>query len=577
MEKKIIDRIQKWLNSDLVEALSKETIIKLQNNKEEEKNLLDAFACNLSFGTGGLRGIMGVGDNRMNQYTVGMATQGFANYIKKNFINTTIKVVISYDSRNQSPFFASVTAAVFAANGFEVYLFSSLRPTPELSFAIRMLSCHAGVMCTASHNPKEYNGYKAYWNDGSQLVPPHDIQVIKEVEAIQDFKDVKWKGNEENIHFIDQQIDDAYITMVKTLRIHPVDSHAHPLHIIYTPLHGTGITLVPKALKEFGFTKVEVVVSQSIPDGNFPTVVYPNPEEKEAMHLGLQQAMARKADILLGTDPDADRVAVGVKDDQGQWILLNGNQTAALLVSYMLEERIKNKLATPNDMVISTIVTTPLLEKIAHINKVAYYEVLTGFKWIAEVIRKKEGKENFIVGGEESFGLLVGDQVRDKDAISAVAMICEMASIEKQKKRTLFDRLIEVYIKYGMYKESLVSLTKKGVDGHKEILNMMDSYRKNTPTTINGQSVVYLNDYVSLEQKDMRTQEVKKIDLPQSDVLQFVLADQTKISIRPSGTEPKIKFYMSVCGTLTSKNDYAKVQQQLQDKIDAIKKEMKWE
>lgn len=503
-----------------------------------------------------------------------MATQGFANYLKKSF-DGGIQVAIAHDCRNNSRAFAEITANVFAANGIKVYLFESLRPTPELSFTIRDLGCQAGVVLTASHNPKEYNGYKAYWNDGSQLVPPHDKNVIVEVEKISSVEDVKWDGGEANITLIGKEMDEKYLAMVKGLSVYPeVCAAQHDLKIVYTPIHGTGITLVPDALAQFGFTNVNIVEEQATPDGNFPTVVYPNPEETEAMSIGLNKARALDADILLGTDPDSDRVAIGVKNHKGEWVLLNGNQTAMIAFNYMIEARKAKGIAAPNDMVVKTIVTTNMIDAIAKANQVSCYSVLTGFKWIAEMIRNKEGKENYVIGGEESFGLMIGDKVRDKDAISAVALCCEMAAYEKNKGRSLFDKLIDLYIQYGFYKEGLVNITKKGMNGAKEIADMMEGYRKNPPTTLDGMPVEQLLDYELQEGKNLKTGETWKIDLPKSNVLQFLLGDGTSISARPSGTEPKIKFYFSVNTPLKNAADFDATERSLDEKIARITKEM---
>lgn len=572
MDAAILARVQVWLNGNY-DAETKATIEQLQKDNPDE--LADAFYRNLEFGTGGLRGIMGVGTNRMNKYTVGMATQGFANYLKKTYGDAPVKVAIGHDSRNNSRFFAETTANVFAANGCEVYLFEALRPTPELSFAIRYLGCQAGVVCTASHNPKEYNGYKAYWNDGGQLVPPHDKNVITEVEAITSVDEVKWSGGESRIQLMGKDMDAAYIEMVKGLSVYPdVIAKQHDLKIVYTPIHGTGITLVPDVLKAFGFTNVTVVDEQATPDGNFPTVVYPNPEESEAMHIGLQKAKALDADILLGTDPDSDRVGIGVKNHKGEWVLMNGNQTAVLAFAYMMEARRAKGIAQPNDMVISTIVTTEMINDVAKANNVACYNVLTGFKWIAELVKAKEGKENYIVGGEESFGLMIGDKTRDKDAISAVALLCEMAAYEKNQGRTLFDKMIDLYTQYGFYYENLISITKKGMNGQKEIAAMMEGYRTNPPATINGAQVVQLLDYQLQQGKNLVTGESWSIDLPKSNVLQFVTADGSKISARLSGTEPKIKFYFSVKTDLASRADFDAKLAELENKINGIVKDM---
>jgi phosphoglucomutase len=500
-----------------------------------------------------------------------MATQGFANYLNKTYSGEKISVVVGHDSRNNARFFAETTAQVFAANGIKVYLFEALRPTPELSFAIRTLGAKAGVVCTASHNPKEYNGYKAYWNDGGQLVPPHDKNVITEVEAIQSIDDVKWEGGAANIELIGTSMDEAYTKMLQTLSVYPeVIAKQHDLKIVYTPIHGTGITLVPKVLAAYGFTNVHVVEEQSIPDGNFPTVSYPNPEESETMSIGLAKAKAMDADIVLGTDPDADRVGVGVKNHQGDWVLMNGNQTAVLAFAYMMEARKAKGIAKQNDMVITTIVTTAMINEVAKQNKVNCYNVLTGFKWVAELVKEKEGKENYIIGGEESFGLMIGDQIRDKDAVSAVAILCEMAAYEKAKGRSLFDKLIELYVQYGFYYESLISITKKGMNGQAEIAKMMEDYRQSPPTLIDGEAVTTLLDYELQVGKNLETGETWKIQLPKSNVLQFITANGTKISARPSGTEPKIKFYFSVNTKLRDKASFDNTYQMLQDKIKAI-------
>jgi phosphoglucomutase len=571
MQEIIAKNVEKWLTGNYDEA-TKEGIKKLQ--ADDADGLADAFYRNLEFGTGGLRGIMGIGTNRINKYTIGMATQGYANYLKQCF-GGNVSVAVAHDCRNNSRTFAEITANVFAANGIKVYLFESLRPTPELSYAIRHYKCKGGVVCTASHNPKEYNGYKAYWDDGAQMVPPHDKNVIVEVEKIANVDDVKWNGGAQNITIIGKETDAAYLNMVKGLSVYPdVCAAQHDLKIVYTPIHGSGIMLVPDALKMFGFDNVHIVEAQATPDGNFPTVNYPNPEEKETMSMGLAQAEAFNADILLGTDPDADRVGIGVKNDKGEWILMNGNQTALLAFNYMIEARKAKGIAQPNDMVVKTIVTTDMIDAIAKRNGVACYNVLTGFKWIASLIKEKEGKENYIVGGEESFGLMIGDEIRDKDAVSAVALICEMAAYEKNKGRSLFEKLIDMYVEHGFYKEHLVSVTKKGMNGVAEIAAMMEGYRNNPPQTIGGAAVQNLFDYELQKGKNLQTGEEWVIDLPKSNVLQFELADGTKISARPSGTEPKIKFYFSVNAPLESAAKFHETEKVLDDKIAGMIKEM---
>ena len=572
MNAAVLEKVNGWLNGNY-DTATKETILKLQ--KENTSELEESFYANLEFGTGGLRGIMGVGTNRMNKYTVGMATQGFSNYLKKAFGNTEISVAIAHDSRNNSRFFAETTAGIFAANGIKVFLFEALRPTPELSFAIRHLGCKAGVVCTASHNPKEYNGYKAYWDDGGQLVPPHDKNVITEVEAINSVDDIKFTGGESNITIIGKEIDDAYIKMAKGLSVYPdIIAKEKDLKIVYTPIHGTGIMLVPKALAAFGFTNVTIVEEQATPDGNFPTVAYPNPEEKATMSIGLAKAKEIDADILCGTDPDADRVGVGIKDHKGEWVLMNGNQTAVLAFAYLIEARKKKGIAQPNDMVVSTIVTTDMINRVAEQNDVACYNVLTGFKWIAEKIKELEKEKNYVIGGEESFGLMIGNDIRDKDAVSAVALMCEMAAYEKANGRSLFDKLIDLYIQYGFYYENLISITKKGMNGQKEIADMMTGFRNNPPATIDGAKVVTLLDYQLQVGTNLITKETFPITLPKSNVLQFITADGTKISARPSGTEPKIKFYFSVNTKLNNREEFDEKYAALQNKITNIIEEL---
>jgi len=571
MDQLIQQKIDQWISGNYEQSV-KDEILRLQ--KDYPDDLVDAFYKNLEFGTGGLRGVMGVGTNRINKYTIGMATQGYANYLKKCF-GENVTVAVAHDCRNNSRFFAETTASVFAANGIKVFLFEALRPTPELSYAIRHLHCQGGVVCTASHNPKEYNGYKAYWDDGAQMVSPHDENVIKEVEKIASVDDVKWSGGEANIVIIGKDFDESYLDMVAGLSVYPEICKAqHDLKIVYTSIHGTGITLVPQVLAKFGFDNVHIVDEQRVPDGNFPTVIYPNPEEKEAMSIGLKMAKELDADILLGTDPDSDRVAIGVKNNECEWVLMNGNQTAVLAFNYLIEARKVKGIAKTNDMVVKTIVTTEMIDAIAKSNEVACYNVLTGFKWIAALIKEKEGKENYIIGGEESFGLMIGDQVRDKDAISAVALLCEMAAYEKNKGRSLYAKMIDLYVQYGMFKEDLISITKKGMNGATEISKMMQGYRDNPPLTIDGVEVTELLDYELQMGKNLQTGQSWKIDLPKSNVLQFVLTDRTKISARPSGTEPKIKFYFSVNTTLEKKDDFSAAEKFCNNKIDRIVHEM---
>lgn len=573
MDSVIRQSIDKWLNGSFDEEI-KNQIREMEKGNWEE--LADAFYRTLEFGTGGLRGIMGAGTNRMNKYTVGMATQGYANYLKKSFPNEEVKVAIAHDSRNNSRFFAETAANVFAANGIRVFLFDDLRPTPELSFAIRHLKCQGGVVCTASHNPKEYNGYKAYWNDGGQLVPPHDKNVIAEVEKIHDVNDVKWSGGQNNITIIGKELDEAYLKMVKLLSVYPeIIAEQKDLKIVYTPIHGSGIKLVPPALKEYGFENVHIVEEQSKPDGNFPTVEYPNPEERETMNIGLQKAKALDADILCGTDPDSDRIGIGVKDSKGNWVLMNGNQTAVLAFNYMIESRKEKGIAQPNDMVVKTIVTTNLIDVIAERSGVKCYNVLTGFKWIAELIKEKEGKENYVIGGEESYGLMIGSQIRDKDAVSAVCILCEMAAYEKNKGRSLYEKLLDLYLQYGYYQEDLVSITKKGMNGQQEIAQMMEEFRSNPPKELAGSKVIELLDYQKQVKTDLQSGNTEPIKLPKSNVLQFITEDGSKISARPSGTEPKIKFYFSVITKLKAIDKFEEAQKKANEKIQSIIREMK--
>lgn len=573
MDSAILEKVNTWLNGNYDDA-TKEEVKRLQSLDGDD--IAEAFYRSLEFGTGGLRGIMGVGTNRMNKYTVGMATQGFANYLKKVYGEAEIKVAIGHDSRNNSRFFAETTANVFAANGIKVYLFEEMRPTPELSFTIRHLGCQAGVVCTASHNPKEYNGYKAYWNDGGQLVPPHDKNVIAEVEATTSVDEVQWSGGEANISMLGKGMDEAYMDMVKSLSVYPeIIAEQKDLKIVYTPIHGTGIKLVPQVLERFGFANVHIVEEQATPDGNFPTVVYPNPEESEAMSIGVKKAKELDADILLGTDPDSDRVGIAVKNTKGKWVLMNGNQTAVLAFNYMIEARKSKGIQQPNDMVVKTIVTTNLIDDIAAAYGVKCYNVLTGFKWIAELIKEKEGEENYVIGGEESYGLMIGSQIRDKDAVSAVAILCEMAAYEKSKGRTLYQKLLELYEQYGLYKEGLLSITKKGMRGAEEIAEMMQQFRQNPPTQITGSPVVELLDYQTQVGKNLQTGASWDIRLPKSNVLQFILADGSKISARPSGTEPKIKFYFSVRTDIENAAQFDEAEKELDGKIDAIVKDMK--
>jgi phosphoglucomutase len=573
IDKTTQDRINTWLSGNYDEQTKSEIRKLIADGKEDD--LIDSFYKNLEFGTGGLRGIMGVGSNKMNKYTIGAATQGLANYLKKNFPSQQIKVAIAYDSRNNSDVFAKITADVFSANGIYVYLFSALRPTPLLSFAVRYLGCQSGIVLTASHNPKEYNGYKAYWNDGGQMVAPHDTNVINEVTAIKDISEVNFNGDPMLIEILGTEIDSVYIEQVKALSVNPeAIKRQKDMKIVFTPIHGTGITLVPALLERFGFANVTVVKEQSTPDGNFPTVVYPNPEEGDALSLAIKTAKEIDAEIVMATDPDADRVGVAVKNNKGEWILLNGNQTASILLYYLINAWKDAGKLDGKQFICKTIVTSYIMDSIAEANGVKCYNVLTGFKFIADLIKQKEGKETFIAGGEESYGYLVGDFVRDKDAISACAFIAEMTAYYKDKGKSLCDVLEEIYLVHGFYKEKLISITKKGKSGADEIKQMMKDLRATPPKTLGGSRLVKLMDYEMQTETDLLTGAKKPIALPKSDVLQFVMEDGSKASARPSGTEPKIKFYFSVKEKLSSKDQYDAVSKKCDEKIDQTIKDL---
>jgi phosphoglucomutase len=574
MDQETQTRIQTWLEG----AYDKETktIIQTLLDEGKEDELIDSFYKELEFGTGGLRGIMGVGSNKMNKYTLGAATQGLSNYLKKNFPNEQIKVAIAHDSRNNSPLFAKITAEVFAANGIDVYFFKALRPTPELSYTIRHFKCHSGVVITASHNPKEYNGYKAYWTDGAQVIAPHDKNIIKEVQAISSVSDIKFTPEAGRIKEIGEEIDALYLADIAKLSISKeAIKRQKDLKIVYTPIHGTGIVLVPQVLKTFGFENVIVVEEQAQADGNFPTVVYPNPEEKEALSIAVAKAKAIDADLVMATDPDSDRVGIAVKNNKNEFQLLNGNQTGSLLVWYMLEAWKNANKITGKEFTVKTIVTTGLIEKISKAYNVKNYNTLTGFKYIAALIKELEGKEQFIAGGEESYGYLVGDAVRDKDAIASCAFIAEMVAYAKDQGKSVFDLLIDLYISYGFYKESLISLTKKGKSGAEEIQQMMKELRTTPPTQLAGSPVAFMYDYNAQVCTNIKTGKTEPILLPKENVLQFLTDDGSLVSARPSGTEPKIKFYFSVNEPLKNKADYEKVDLQLDAKVNQLISDLK--
>jgi len=569
LDQELQAKVNQWLSSEYDEATRAALQILIDNNEVTE--LTDSFYKDLEFGTGGLRGIMGVGSNRINKYTIGKATQGLANYLKKQFPNQVIKVAVAYDSRNNSQSLGTLVADVFAANGIQVYLFNELRPTPVLSFAIRHFGCQSGVMLTASHNPKEYNGYKAYWNDGCQLTAQHDTNVITEVNAIHSVSQISFQPIPENIIPVGDEIDEIYINENKKLSIHPEAVEAQKdLKIVFSPIHGTGITIVPKLLDAWGFNNVSIVEEQATPDGNFPTVIYPNPEEEDAMALAKRKGEELDADLVLATDPDADRVGIAVKNNKGSFQLLNGNQIGSLLVYYVLSSKKEQNQLNNNPYVVKTIVTTNLQAEIANHFNVPYYETLTGFKYIGELMTKLGDSATYLVGGEESYGYLVGSLVRDKDAPNACAFLAEMTAYYKSKGKSLYEVLLDLYQEFGCYQEKLVSLTKKGKAGAEEIKAMMSNLRANLPKSLGDIAVVEVRDYENSVAIDIATGTKKVIDLPKSDVLQFITVDGDVISARPSGTEPKIKFYCSVKAPLTAKSHYEQLQKELATKVDRM-------
>jgi phosphoglucomutase len=573
LDPSILQKVNTWLEGNYDADVKKEIQALLDAKAYTE--LTDSFYRDLEFGTGGLRGIMGPGSNRINKYTIGAATQGLANYLKKTYPGEKIKVAIAHDSRNNADLFSNITAEVFSANNIHVYFFKALRPTPELSFAVRHFGCKSGVMLTASHNPKEYNGYKAYGADGGQFVSPHDKAVMDEVAKIASVDDIKFTRIDANIEEIGEEVDELYLAGITKLSISPeAIQRQKDLKIVFSPIHGTGITLVPQALERFGFKNVILVDEQTTPDGNFPTVVYPNPEEKEALTLALKKAQEVDADLVLATDPDADRVGIAVKNTDNEFILLNGNQTGCMLINYLLSAWEDKGKLTGNEYIVKTIVTSNLIDAIAAAKNVTCYNTLTGFKYIGELMTHFEGKQTFIGGGEESYGYLIGELVRDKDAVVSSAFIAEMTAYYKDKGSSLFEALLDTYVQYGFYKEKLISITKKGKTGAEEIKAMMETFRKNPPATLGGSKVVTLKDYEFRVETDLNTNTTKAIELPTSDVLQFITEDGSIISARPSGTEPKIKFYCSVNGKLAGKEAYAETGKQLDAKIDAIMQDL---
>lgn len=559
-------KARQWLDSPAIDNDTKQKVKALLESSDT-KELVDNFYKDLEFGTGGLRGVMGVGSNTMNKYTVGVATQGLSNYLLKTYPDKTIKVALAHDSRNNSPYFTQIVADVFSANGIEVYKFAELRPTPLLSFAIRYLKCDSGIVITASHNPKEYNGYKAYWNDGAQVVPPHDKNIITEVNAITSFEQVKFNADKSKIHTIGPEVEEAYYTEVqKIIPSQDKIKRQHNIPLVYTSIHGAGITMVPECLKRIGFTNIQVIEEQKTPDGNFPTVTSPNPEERSAMEMVIEKGKAIGATLVMATDPDTDRVGIGVRNTSGDFILLNGNQAFSLMMWFIM----KNLKEKSNSYIAKTIVTSELVDLMARNYGVACFNTLTGFKYIAELMGELEGKKKFIAAGEESYGYMAGDFVRDKDAVSACAFFASMAASAADEGKSLYEWLIEMYAEHAYYKEGLINVTKKGQQGEQEIKAMMEKFRNNPPVQINNSQVERLLDYKSLTEKDLKSGKTTALDFPKADVIQFYLEDGTKVSVRPSGTEPKIKFYISVHTKLASTKDFDATTKKLDEKIKGV-------
>jgi len=574
--KQVTAKAQIWLGDGYDEETKAAVRAMLDN--EDKTDLIEAFYKDLEFGTGGLRGIMGAGTNRMNIYTVGAATQGLSNYLKKAFADLPqIKVAIGHDCRNNSRKFAEVAADVFSASGIKVYLFDALRPTPEVSFAIRELGCQSGVILTASHNPKEYNGYKAYWNDGAQMIAPHDKNTIDEVNKITSVKDVKFRGNAELIEIIGEEIDRRYLDRIKTLSLSPeAIAHHHDMKIVYTPIHGTGVKLIPASLKNFGFTNIIHVPEQDVVSGDFPTVVSPNPEEPAALDMAIKKAIETDAELVMASDPDADRIGIAVRNDKGEFVLVNGNQIVMIFLNYLMTRNKELGLLKGNEYIVKTIVTTETIKTIAEQNGFKMYDCYTGFKWIASVIRENEGKARYIGGGEESYGFLPEDFVRDKDSVSSISLMAEIAAWAKDKGMTMYQMLQDIYIKYGYSKEKGISVVRKGKSGAEEIVAMMKNFRENPMKELGGSPVILIKDYASLEATDVVNGTKSKLDMPvTSNVLQYFSADGSKVSIRPSGTEPKIKFYIEVRGIkMDNYADYDAANAAADAKIEAIKKEL---
>ena len=573
--KEVIAKAQLWLDGNYNEETKSE--IRRMMDADDKTELIESFYRDLEFGTGGLRGIMGAGTNRMNIYTVGAATQGLSNYLKAQFTDIPqISVVIGHDCRNNSRLFAEVSANIFSANGIKVYLFEDLRPTPEISFAIRRLGCQSGIILTASHNPKEYNGYKAYWNDGAQMIAPHDENVITEVMKITNVDDIKFEGNPALIQIVGEDIDAPYLEAVKSISLSPEAIERNKdLKIVYTPIHGTGVTLIPRALKAYGFTNIIDVPEQNVISGNFPTVVSPNPEEPAALDMAVKKAIATDADIVMASDPDADRMGIAVKNDKGEWILVNGNQTALIFVYYLITRWKELGKIKGNEYVVKTIVTTEIIKDIADKNGIECYDCFTGFKWIAAVMRENEGLKEYIGGGEESYGFLPETFVRDKDAVSSCTLMAEIAAWAKDNGKTMYELLQDIYLEYGYGKEKGISVVRKGKSGAEEIAQIMSDFRTNPPKEIAGSPVVLIKDYKTLILKDLTTGNESKLDMPAtSNVLQYFTADGTKISVRPSGTEPKIKFYIEVRGEMKTREEYDAADAAANAKVEAVRKSL---
>ena len=571
----VTEKADKWLGAEYDEETRAAVKAMLENDDRTE--LIESFYKDLEFGTGGLRGIMGAGSNRMNIYTVGAATQGLSNYLKVAFADLPeIKVVVGHDVRNNSRKFAEIVADIFSANGIKVYLFDSCRPTPEISFAIRHLGCQSGVIITASHNPKEYNGYKAYWNDGAQMIAPHDVNTIKYVNEVTDVKDIKFQGDKSKIEIIGENIDKVYLDKIKTLSLSPeaIQKH-HDMKIVYTPIHGTGMKLIPRSLRNFGFTNIIGVPEQEVESGDFPTVASPNPEEPSAMAMGIAKAKETGAEIVMASDPDADRIGVVIRDNNGEYVLINGNQIALIFLNYLMTRNAELGKLTGKEYIVKTIVTTETIKSIADAQHIKMYDCYTGFKWIANIMRENEGKARYLGGGEESYGFLVEDFVRDKDSVSAISIMAEIAAWAKEKGLNMIEMLQDIYLKYGFSREKGISLVRKGKSGAEEIAAIMKQFRENPPKELAGSKVSIIKDYQTLKQTNALTGETSDLEMPvTSNVLQYFTEDRTKVSIRPSGTEPKIKFYIEVHGEMKSAADYDDANRKADEKIETIKKEL---